>query len=110
MYVNQSIHQPFGISVFGSSIIRVEPDVVSLNFSVSRLEQQPKDSFQKAREGTQQVRAYLAQAKVEEVGFSRINLSQEFRYVGNENRFAGYRARVSFHVLLRELVVRSVRS
>ena len=30
MFVQQSLKSPFGISTFGSSIIRVEPDIASL--------------------------------------------------------------------------------
>ena len=48
MYVTQSVQRPFGINVFGSSIVRVEPDVASLKFSVSRLKQHPKDAFRDA--------------------------------------------------------------
>jgi uncharacterized protein YggE len=45
----------------------------------------------------------LAQAQVEEVGSSRVSLSQTFNYVGGESRFVGYTAKISFHVLLRNL-------
>ncbi len=101
--MSQAIYQPFGISVFGSAIIRVEPDVASLYFAVSRLEQEPKDAFQKAREGALSVQAFLRQANIDDVGSSRVQLAEEFHYGGSEKRFAGYRASISFHVLLREL-------
>lgn len=103
MNVTQSVQRPFGINVFGSSIVRVEPDVASLKFTVSRLKQHPKEAFQDAREGAQGVRAYLARAEVGDVGSSRITLSQSFRYTGGEHRFVGYTAKVSFHVLLYDL-------
>lgn len=103
MNVTQSVQRPFGINVFGSSIVRVEPDVASLKFAVSRLKQHPRDAFRDAREGAQSVRAYLAQAEVGDVGSSRITLSEAFRYTGGENRFVGYTAKVSFHVLLYDL-------
>ncbi|MBL0345392.1 SIMPL domain-containing protein [Candidatus Villigracilis affinis] len=103
MNQEQLIKTPFGINVFGSALIRVDPDVVSLNFSVSRLHQHPKEAFQDVRKASQGVRKYLEQAKVGEVGTSRVNISQTFRYISNENKFVGYTARVSFHVLLRQL-------
>ena len=45
MRVTQSIERPFGINVFGSAIIRVDPDLASLGFTVSRLEQHPIQAF-----------------------------------------------------------------
>ena len=103
MNQEQLIKTPFGINVFGSALIRVDPDIVSLNFSVSRLHQHPKEAFQDVRKTLQGVRKYLEQGKVGEVGTSRVNISQTFRYISNENKFVGYTARVSFHVLLRQL-------
>ena len=103
MAQEQLIQVPFGINVFGSALIRVDPDIVSLNFSVSRLHQHPKDAFQDVRKASQGVRKYLEQAKVGEVGTSRVNIAQTFRYISNENKFVGYTAKVAFHVLLRQL-------
>jgi uncharacterized protein YggE len=103
MNVIQSITEPFGISVFGSSIIRVEPDIASLHFAVSRLEQHPRDAFREARDGAQAVRAYLDQHEIEEVSSSRVTLTQSFRYSGSEQVFVGYLARVAFHVLMRDM-------
>ena len=99
----QLIQSPFGINVFGSSMIRVEPDLVSLNFAVSRLQQHPKDAFQEAREASQNVRKYLEKAQVDEVSTSRITISQSFNYSSGEQKFLGYTAKVVFRVLLRQL-------
>jgi uncharacterized protein len=103
MYPTQSIERPFGVNVFGSSIVRVEPDIASLTFAVTRLADHPKDAFRQAREGAQSVHAALAQLKVSDVGSSRITLSQTFRFTGGEERFIGYTAMVTFHALLRDL-------
>ncbi|MCB8942781.1 MAG: SIMPL domain-containing protein [Ardenticatenaceae bacterium] len=103
MNVTQAIQNPLGVTVFGSAVLRVEPDVASLNFTVSRLEQHPKDAFAATRKAVQKVRDYLTQAGIEDVGSSRINLSQSFRYVGGENTFLGYQAEISFHLLLSDL-------
>jgi uncharacterized protein YggE len=99
----QLIQTPFGINVFGSALIRVEPDIVSLNFAVSRLQQHPKDAFQDVRKASQDVRKYLDKAKVGEIGISRVNISQSFRFISGEQKFIGYTAKVGFHVLLRQL-------
>ena len=103
MNVNQSIRRPFGINVFGSSIIRVEPDIGALTFAVSRLAQQPKEAFQQTREAAHNVQTYLAEAGVNEIGASRITLSQSFRFTGGEQHFVGFVARTGFRVLLRDL-------
>ena len=103
MNEGQMIQNPFGINVFGSSSLRVEPDIVSLSFAVSRLQQHPKDAFQEVRKAAQAVRKYLEQAKVDEVTTSRVTIDQSFRYTANEHKFIGYTAKVVFHVLLRQL-------
>lgn len=103
MSAQQSIPNPFGITTFGSALLRVEPDIASLKFSVSRLEQQPQEAFQQAREGAKAVSVYLSQGNIKDFGSSRINLSQKFRYSGGENHFVGYSAQIAFHVLLHDL-------
>jgi uncharacterized protein YggE len=103
MQSHQSIQHPFGITVFGSAIIRVEPDVASLTLGVTNLKPRPRDAFNETRAGAAKVRKYLAQAGIEEVATSRISLAQTQRYTGGENRFVGYAARLSFNILLRDL-------
>ncbi len=103
MWIQQTLKNPFGISSFGSSIIRVEPDIASLRFSVSRREQLPKDAFREAREGAGRVQSYLAQTGLDDYGSSRITLKQTFQHVHGERKFVGYTAKIAFHLLLREL-------
>jgi uncharacterized protein YggE len=99
----QLIQNPFGISVFGSAVTRVTPDIVSLDFAVARLKPHPKDAFREVREASQAVRKYLEQAKVDEMGVSRVGIAPASEYTRGEQKFLGYTARVSFHVLLRQL-------
>ena len=54
----ESKHQS-GVKVFGSAILRVEPDVASLQFAVSRQAKQPKDAFGETNKTVKAVRAYL---------------------------------------------------
>ena len=91
------------IKVFGSAIVRVVPDAASIVVAVSCLEQQPEAAFAAARRGAQSVNAYLHARGLRDVGSSRITLAQEFRYTANEQRFAGYRARIAYSIHLREL-------
>jgi hypothetical protein len=99
----QAIPHPSGISVFGSSIVHVEPDVSSLRFAVAALKPTPAEAFTDVRAGADAVRAFLLRAQLTDVASSRISLEQEHRYVSGEQRFVGYRARMGFHLILREL-------
>jgi uncharacterized protein YggE len=103
MNYTQAIQNPWGVTVFGSAVLRVEPDIASLNFTVSRLEPHPKDAFAATSKAVRQVNTYLAQAGIKDVGSSRINLSQSFRFIGGENKFWGYQAEVTYHLLLSDL-------
>lgn len=103
MQISQTIHNPVGINVFGSALIRVEPDFASLNFSVSHLAQHPKDAFREVRAKAQEVRAYLAQAQISEVSSSHISLAEETEYTNGKNRMIGYSAKIAFNVVLRDL-------
>jgi uncharacterized protein YggE len=103
MNLRQNIEHPFGVTVFGSAIVRVEPDIASMNFSISRLAQTPKDAFQEARTAAKGVSDFLARAGMTDSGTSRVTLTQSFAYENNKSRFIGYTAKVVFHVLLRDL-------
>lgn len=100
---NLTIRKPFGLSVFGSALLKAAPDCASILASVSRLEQSPPDAFANARMAAQKVAEFLRKAKTPDVGTSRISLSQEFRYTGGESKFIGYQATVDFSIVIREL-------
>src|SRR5262249_54460120 len=51
----------FTIKAFGSAVLRVEPDVVSLQFAVGRQAKLPKDAFRETHQAVKGVRAYLSQ-------------------------------------------------
>lgn len=101
--VSQSIPHPFGINVFGSAIMRIEPDVASLNFAVSRLAQHPKQAFEQTHTAAAGIRRYLSQLSNVEVSSSRVTLTEHYKYIEQEHKFLGYLARMGFHVLLRDL-------
>lgn len=102
-YVSQQISNPLGITVFGSTIIRVQPDVAVLNFSVTRTQPTPQEAFKAVHEGTTSVRQYLAEAAIKDVQSAQVQLSAEFQYIKNENKFLGYKAHTQFIVLLTDL-------
>jgi uncharacterized protein len=104
MYVTQSIQRPNGVTVFGSALIRVDPDYSSLRFAVSRVAAKPKDAFDEARRGSDAVRAALAAMKIDsrDVRASDLSLAEEWTGFNENRRMAGYRATASFHAFVRE--------
>jgi uncharacterized protein YggE len=92
-----------GVKVFGSAVLRVEPDVASLHFAVARQAKQPKDAFRDTHQAAKGIRAYLSQAGAGDVAASRISLSRVYEYVNQRQQATGYSAKVSFNVLLTNL-------
>jgi hypothetical protein len=52
---HQAIQSPFGVTAFGSAVLRVVPDVASIVCSGSRVEQKPDKAFAEARKGAQSI-------------------------------------------------------
>jgi uncharacterized protein YggE len=93
-----------GVKVFGSAVLRVEPDVASLQFAVSRQGKEPRVAFQETHKAVKAVRAYLVQAgAANDVAASRITLSRTYEYTGGRQQPTGYAARVAFNILLADL-------
>ena len=101
--VEQAISNPLGINVFGSALIRVEPDIASLIFGVSSVEKKPDAAFQATRNVAQKVQSYLTHAGIKEVSTARIRLLQEFDHRTGRRELIGYSALVMFTVLLTDL-------
>src|SRR5262245_24079830 len=103
---NQAIREPFGVTTYGSTIIRVEPDVASIHFAVSRTESHPKESFRVVRETSRNVVEYLQRTEFKnETSSSRITLSQalEYEYGRTTRKLIGYTASAGFHTMLFDL-------
>jgi uncharacterized protein YggE len=93
-----------GVKVFGSAVLRVEPDVASLQFAVSRQAKQPKDAFQETHKAVKGIRTYLTQTGAAgDVAASRITLTRTFEYTNGRQQPTGYSAKVAFNVLLSDL-------
>ena len=93
-----------GIKVYGSAVLRVEPDVASIQFAVSREAKQPKDAFQETHKAVKKVREFLERfGGTGDVAASRINLFEEDEYINGRHQKTGYSAKVSFNVLLSDL-------
>jgi uncharacterized protein YggE len=92
-----------GVKVFGSAVLRVEPDLASIQFAVGREAKKPKDAFQETHKAVQAVRTYLSQTGAGDVAASHINLSRTFEYSNGKQQPRGYFAKVWFNVLLADL-------
>ncbi len=104
MPLNQSVHRPFGITTYGSTTIRVDPDIASIHFAISRTEKHPKDSFRVVREASRKLADYLQKGDFKKAtSSSRISLSEEWEYKAGSRQFVGYTARAGFHTLLFDL-------
>jgi len=103
VHASQAIRSPQGISVFGSALLRVAPDVVSLSFSATRLQKKPDAAFKEARAAAASIRTFLDSAGIKDVRASRISLSQHWTYANNTRRSDGYIASAAFSLLLDDL-------
>lgn len=103
MQAMQSIQTPLGINVFGSTTMRISPNVVSLTFSVENVAVHPRDAFRITRESAEQVRAYLSEADITEFGVSHIQLNEAIAYIDGQNKLLGYRAILDFNVYITAL-------
>jgi uncharacterized protein YggE len=101
MNPEQAIRQPFGVTTYGSAVIRVDPDIASIHFAISKTESHPKESFRVVRETSKKVADYLQRAAFKkETNSSRISLSQDWEHYGGTSKFIGYTARAGFHTIL----------
>jgi uncharacterized protein len=105
MYVNQSIQRPLGVNVFGSRLIRVEPDYASVRFTVTSTHPEPKDALAETRAAADRARQVLGtrQVKSRDVRASRVSLFQWHEGQGDSRRAVGYRAQIGFQVFVRDL-------
>jgi len=99
----QKIPNPFGITVFGSALKRVAPDVASIRASVSIIEKEAAAAFSKAKRGAQSVQEYLRKANITDFGTSRVALTRQLRFVNGVQQFIGYQAKISLRLMLDDL-------
>ena len=77
----QSITNPFGVTVFGSHTSRVPPDFASLRVAVSVVEKEPANAFSISKERAHTVQEFLSKQKVAEFGASRVALTRQNKLV-----------------------------
>lgn len=103
MYIQQAIQQAVGITVFGSSLMRAEPDLASIQLSVTRLEEEPGNAFRATREAVRSVKQALHQLRVPErdIELSRIGMQSAVDH--RTDRLLGYEAETTIRILVRDL-------
>src|SRR5215813_1504986 len=103
MYVNQSIQRALGVTTFGSSLIRADPDFASIRFGVTRVVAKPKDAFAAARTGASSVRDALRKLGVTDadVRASEVTLEEAYEGYNQDHKLVGYRATVAFQAIVR---------
>lgn len=97
----QSIERPAGINVYGSQLVRVDPDFAVLDFAVIATEATPRLAFSKAREAAAAVRSFVGKASIPDadVRTSQMSLQQAFEHQGGLQRAIGFTAKVGFQVV-----------
>jgi uncharacterized protein YggE len=92
------------LTVQGTAIVRVEPDLASVRFSVSRTAPTPADAFASVRETTEGIRTFLTGVPNCELRSSRIGLNQHRELRGStELHLLGYRAVADFSLIVSDL-------
>src|SRR5438477_5467561 len=105
MYVNQSIDRPVGINVYGSHVLRTEPDRAEVDLAVVRVAQTPSTAFSETRKAVDAVRQALRKAGIPDtdVEAGRVDITTEYEGYGQAAKFLGYRSNVAFRFVVRKL-------
>lgn len=105
MLISQSVPHPTGINVFGSFVLRVEPDVALVRFTVSRTDPEAARAFAATRAAVTEVRAFLAETKVPtaDVQSSHVRLTNEHEYRDQRRTHIGYNASIGLTIRITEL-------
>jgi uncharacterized protein YggE len=105
MFAQQSIQNPIGVTVFGSHVLRVEPDYATISFAVIHVAPDPKaaiDALEKSRSRVSQVLVTRRVAAVD-VTTSHVSLHLAADGYGKDRRVLGYQAQVDYQVRCHDL-------
>lgn len=102
---SQSIEHPTGVNVFGSAVLRTEPDRAVAEIGATRLASKASTAFEETRKAVAAVSSSLAQNGIaaESVEVSKVTLRSAFDGYGPNAKFLGYQAEVSFRVVIEAL-------
>jgi len=102
---NQSIEHPVGANVYGSAVLRTEPDRVLAEIGVARVASTAKAAFADTGKAVEAVVKAVRRNNIspEAVEVSRVVLATAYDGYGQAQKFVGYRARVTFRILIARL-------
>jgi uncharacterized protein YggE len=105
MFANQSIDHPIGVTVYGSHVLRTEPDRAEVDLAVVRIAQTPSEAFAETRRAVDAVRQSLRKAGIADadVEAGRVDLMSAYEGFGPTAKFMGYRSSVGFRFVVRKL-------
>lgn len=97
----QSITQPHGVTVFGSSVVRTDPDYATVDFAIAADNEKAGPALHAARNAASGVSGFLKRLGISETEYrsSRPDVIE----FGGDTGFAGYRARIRFNVTISDL-------
>jgi len=101
----QAIETPFGVSVFGSTVLRTEPDLAEVELGVGRIDQTAEQAFDLTRRGVAAVRESLRNSGLPDecVEVARVTLESAYDYSGGGPKHLGYKAFVRFRLVITAL-------
>jgi uncharacterized protein len=102
---NQSIEHPVGANVYGSAVLRTEPDRALAEIGVARVASTAKAAFAATGKAVDAVIESVRRNNIppEAVEVSRVVLTTAHEGFGQAQKFIGYRARVTFRILIGRL-------
>lgn len=105
MSLHQSIDRPVGVNVYGSHVLRTEPDRAELDVAVVRIAQTPSAAFGETRKAVDAVRQALRKSGIPDadVEAGRVDLTTAYDGYGPAAKFLGYRSSVAFRFVVRQL-------
>jgi hypothetical protein len=100
----QAIEPMSGVSVFGSALLRTEPDLAEVDLGVVKTAQTAAEAFEANRAGVGAVRDSLRASGLADVSVEVTRVTLETLYDSYERRkVVGYQAYVHFRLLMTRL-------
>jgi uncharacterized protein len=102
---NQSIEHPVGVNVYGSAVLRTEPDRAVAEIGIARVASTAKAAFSETGKAVEAVVRSVRRNNLspEAVEVSRVVLTTAYEGFGTTQKFIGYRARVMFRIVIDRL-------
>jgi hypothetical protein len=102
---SQSIEHPVGVNVYGSAVLRTEPDRAVAEVGVARVASTAKAAFSETGKAVEAVVRSVRRNNIppEAVEISRVVLTSAYEGFGQGQKFIGYRARVKFRIIIGRL-------